>query len=107
MLWQSRSFKVRNPRTGTIQRSFHPRTANTHPPITTNVAVRSKNRINGDSASNFHHMDEKSTGEIPLGISRSSTRNLPEEWLFCQELPAHGQTYPKLMLNRERLLKKM
>jgi hypothetical protein len=46
------------------------------------VAVSNKNRINGDSAGNYHLLDEESTrGKfIPQGITNSNTRNPPEVW---------------------------
>jgi hypothetical protein len=57
------------------------------------VTVRDKIRINGDSAMNHHLMDEESIEGtvIPQEMSSSWARNLPEEFLFCWELPAQGR----------------
>jgi hypothetical protein len=49
--------------------------------------------INGDSAGNYHLMNEESTGGmvIPLGTTVSLTRNPPEEWLFRREFSGQAQ----------------
>jgi hypothetical protein len=50
-------------------------------------------RINGDSAGNYHLMDEETTGGIviPTIITSSIMKNQPEECLFRWELPAQGR----------------
>jgi hypothetical protein len=54
---------------------------------------REIHRRNSDSAGNYQLKDEESNGEmvILLGITSSWTKNPPEKWLFCWELPAHGR----------------
>jgi hypothetical protein len=65
---------------GSWQYCVLPLTANTCPPITTTVAVHGKNNVK----------------VILLGITSSWTRNPPEEWIFCWELPTQG---PEIQMN--------
>jgi hypothetical protein len=53
--------------------------------------------INDNSARNYHLINKESTrGKvIPLGITRSCTRNPPKECLFRWELPAHRRGYTR------------
>jgi hypothetical protein len=72
------------------------------------VAVRGKNRINGDSAGNYHLMNIEQGTHRRNGDSAGNSQLMDEEsreeWLFRRKLPAQGQgIHRKLAAHRRRI----